>query len=206
MRNAKRLVLLTALCAIISCGGAGGGAGDKTSDNTPTPTNPNKPIDLKPVDNNPVPINPNKPIDLRPVNKRYTEIDFSKMNYDNTNYKFKEAENKDEIGKGEYGYNIYSSSYYYFKPDNTTSYKTKMIIKNGGIGLNVVPRTSGEFKFIDASMRSEIRKTINELKDKLKNLNEIEVNEGGTYVVFNSSVVNLSDTDIRSLLDRKIEK
>ena len=56
MRNAKRLVLLTALCAIISCGGAGGGG---TASNNPTPTNPNKPIDLKPA--------PNKPIDLKPV-------------------------------------------------------------------------------------------------------------------------------------------
>lgn len=65
MKKVKKLMFLTALCAIISCGPSGG----ETSNNTPTPipTNPNKPIELTPVDNEP--INPNKPIELTPVKK-----------------------------------------------------------------------------------------------------------------------------------------
>ncbi|WP_455043152.1 autotransporter outer membrane beta-barrel domain-containing protein [Leptotrichia buccalis] len=212
MRNAKRLVLLTALCAIISYGAAGGGAGDKTSDNTPTPTNPNKPIDLKPVDNNPTPVEPAPLPNTVNMGGRYTQISFSKINDDMKNYKFEEKKtNKFEIGKNQYGYKLQvethddSSGFTTIDFIYSTQYDKKMTIKDGGIGLDVyAPWNNWDFNFSD---KFDIVRAIHQVTAALVkghgNINAIDVKEGGTYITFNKSEFSLSDNAIKSLLDKK---
>ena len=226
MKNIKKLMLLTALCAIISCEGGGGtsAANGGTSasngptpsvpskptelkpvDNNPVPSEPNKPIELKPVDNEPIPINPNKPIELKPVNKRYTEIDFSKMNYNNTNYKFKPAKNINEVEKGEYGSSyIYNhilgkfyGSYDYIK-------NNKIIIKNGGIGIDAYyDYFGGTSDFTFSVIPGSIIQHINKLNE---NNNSIEVEEGGTYFIFNNVYLSLKDSPIKAILNSLKER
>ena len=225
MKNIKKLMLLTALCAIISCGGGGGtsAANGGTSasngptpsvsnkptelkpvDNNPVPSEPNKPIELKPVDNESIPINPNKPIELKPVKKRYTEIDFSKMSYDNTNYKFKPAQIENEVEKGEYRakgtYNDILSEFstiFDYKHNNT------MIIKDGGIGIDAYLFDGGTSEFTLGKISTSITQHIDKFK---KNNNRVEVNDGGTYIVFNNARLKLKDSPMKTILNSVKEK
>ena len=160
MRNAKRLALLTALCAIISCGAAGGGAGDKTSDNTPTPTNPNKPIDLKPVPNKPIDLKPvdDNPVKLTPVNPGTSPIPVNPgtpitpitpgvstisitpgQPFDYINYVQSPRSKRDKIGKmdnvannGQYGFSMSQFGAIDFGIDSDP---TQLTVEKGGVAF-----------------------------------------------------------------------
>ena len=158
IRNIRRLVLLTALCAIISCGGAGGG--DGTGSNNPTPTNP---------------VNPT--IKVGSGDLRYTKTKPSKITNDYINYlggfmymelsnantigqsgsickyctihtQYEEAMNKNIINSGEYGYEVIVDRENFFPSSlntmnaNGITYSSDSVpggqkILINGIGLNV---------------------------------------------------------------------
>ena len=110
MRNAKKLVLLTALCAIISCGGASGGGETANKNPTPTnPVNPNNPVNPGNPNNPSNPVNPTEPnLPIRNGDSRYTKTKLSEMNdkdYLKT-FQFLNAAGKNEIKNGEYGYDV----------------------------------------------------------------------------------------------------
>ena len=177
MRNVKRLVLLTALCAIISCGGGGGGG---TASNNPTPTNPNNPS------------NPGNPTDLtmRSGDSRYTKTKLEDMINEGQlmEFEFKEAKNKDEIKSEEYGYKLAMDSNGITYSPNTTPSAQKIVIKDGGIGLNV----ESDIYFNPSARDQEnkdkldyaINKIITQFANKFSNLREVEINEGGTLITF----------------------
>ena len=179
MRNVRRLVLLTALCAIISCGG-GGGSG--TTSNNPTPTNPNNPS------------NPGNPTDLtmRSGDSRYTKTKLEDMTDKDylKDFRFKEAVDKNEIKYEEYGYkaivdsdNFYPSSLTTMNTNgityspNTTPSAQKIVIKDGGIGLNV----ESDIYFNPSAQDQEdkdkldyaINKIITQFANKFSNLREV---------------------------------
>ena len=196
MRNAKRLVLLTALCAIISCGGGGGGG---TASNNPTPTNPNNPS------------NPGNPTDLtmRSGDSRYTKTKLEDMTDKDylKDFVFKEAADKNEIKYEEYGYKL-AMGYRNFFPSSLTTMdsngityssspttsSSKIVVENGGIGLSVNDR----MEYVDSSpsfhavpyqelkdkLDFAINKIITQFANKLPNLREIEIKEGGTLITF----------------------
>ena len=196
MRNAKRLVLLTALCAIISCGGGGGGG---TASNNPTPTNPNNPS------------NPGNPTDLtmRSGDSRYTKTKLEDMTDKDylKDFRFKEAVDKNEIKYEEYGYKL-AMGYRNFFPSSLTTMdsngityssspttsSSKIVVENGGIGLSVNDR----MEYVDSSpsfhavpyqelkdkLDFAINKIITQFANKLPNLREIEIKEGGTLITF----------------------
>ena len=206
MRNAKRLVLLTALCAIISCGAAGGGG--ETANNNPTPTNPVNP-------NNPVnPGDPGKTIGMRQAESRYTRTKLEDMTDKDylKDFRFKEAVDKNEIKYEEYGYkatmdydNFYPSNLNTMNADgityspNPNTSAQKMVIKNGGIGIDV-GNAVGDPSYQEAKDKLDfaINKIITQFAKKLPNLKEIEINEGGTLITFDGQAMDNSFLSIDS--------
>ena len=192
MRNAKRLVLLTALCAIISCGGGGGGG---KGSNNPRPTNP--------PSNPSNPGDPGETIGMRQAESRYTRTKLEDMTDKDylKDFRFKEAVDKNEIKYEEYGYkaivdsdNFYPSSLTTMNTNgityspNTTPSVQKIVIKDGGIGLNV----ESDIYFNPSARDQEdkdkldyaINKIITQFANKFSNLREVEINEGGTFIAF----------------------
>ncbi|WP_369717257.1 autotransporter outer membrane beta-barrel domain-containing protein [Leptotrichia alba] len=192
IRNVKRLVLLTALCAIISCGGGGGGG---KGSNNPRPTNP--------PSNPSNPGDPGKTIGMRQAESRYTRTKLEDMTDKDylKDFRFKEAVDKNEIKYEEYGYkaivdsdNFYPSSLTTMNTNgityspNTTPSVQKIVIKDGGIGLNV----ESDIYFNPSARDQEdkdkldyaINKIITQFANKFSNLREVEINEGGTFIAF----------------------
>ena len=122
MRRIKKLMLLTALCAIISC--SGGGGGGVTADNSPTPTNPSNPGNTVVPGNPSLPGYSEKPGDpsnkYRPVLpngkvfSRYTETNLENMLVKDSlpNMKVSPATDITNVQKGEVAYRMLLKPYY----------------------------------------------------------------------------------------------
>ena len=201
MKNIKKLMLLTALCAIISCGGGGGTSatnGGTSASNGPTPSTP---------------INQN--IIMKQAESRYTKTKLENMTDINylKDFEFKEAVNKDEIRSEEYGYKLTmeNTGYNRFFPSNLTtidstgityssnptSSASKIIVGSEGIGISVNDRmeyvsssyvsssySKVPYQEVKDKLDFAINKIITQFAKSLPGLTEIEVKEGGTLITF----------------------
>ena len=201
MKNIKKLMLLTALCAIISCGGGGGTSatnGGTSASNGPTPSTP---------------INQN--IIMKQAESRYTKTKLENMTDINylKDFEFKEAVNKDEIRSEEYGYKLTmeDTGYNRFFPSNLTtidstgityssnptSSASKIIVGSEGIGISVNDRmeyvsssyvsssySKVPYQEVKDKLDFAINKIITQFAKSLPGLGEIEIKEGGTLITF----------------------
>ena len=192
----KKLMLLTALCAIISCGGGGGTSatnGGTSASNGPTPSTP---------------INQN--IIMKQAESRYTKTKLENMTDINylKDFEFKEAVNKDEIRSEEYGYKLTmeNTGYNRFFPSNLTtidstgityssnptSSASKIIVGSEGIGISVNDRmeyvsssyNKVPYQEVKDKLDFAINKIITQFAKSLPGLGEIEIKEGGTLITF----------------------
>lgn len=127
------------------------------------------------------------------------------MNYDNTNYKFKPAENGNEVEKGEYGhwgnYNNILGEFWSFYDSKKNS---KIIIKNGGIGIDAYYVYFGSYgTFERAMMVASLTQNLDKLS---KNNTSFDIENGGTYIVFNNARLYLKDNLIKNTVNLVKEK
>ena len=196
MKKLKRLMLLTALCAIISCGSGGGGGSPEVS-NVPTPIIPGSPTPVTP--GSPTPVTPGTPgsptVPVTPPvvvnNTRYTTTpDITKLKegiYDGVEYT-QEGDNASHNGHtttiGAMKYGLKWSRSISINPS------TVMTVEKDGAAFLVEI-----FDYID---ETRINYILNNITNP-DNLN-LTMKEGSNLLVLDEAVVRLSNHDFSNII------
>ena len=198
MKKWKRLMLLTALCAIISCGSGGGGESPEVS-NMPTPIIPGSPT---------VPVNPGTPIN--PGNPGSPTSPVTPPVVVN-NTRFTTAPDITKLKEGIYDGDEYTqdgnnASHNGF---NTTIGAMKYGLKLDKVGAtSIYPSTVMTVQKDGAAFWVEMKDGIG--KEKIKNLLSTKINdghnlsldmkEGSNLLVVEKAFIALSDSDFSNIL------
>ena len=195
-RKLRNLMLLTSLCAILSCS-----SNDRTFIADSTPTDPKDPSIIIPVPNKPTdpskPIDPSKPDPEKPpvvdASSRFTTTpDITKLKegiYDSPKYEQKNSNNSNLgvttiIDSMKYGFDVYGSM--------LVLPSTKMIVKKDGAAFWKDVHSSVINKNFIKNLTTSYLKDIDNLT--------LTMEEGSYLFMFQDAVINLSDSNFSNIL------
>ena len=196
-RRLRNLMLLTSLCAILSCSSGGGGSGGKSYIENNTPINP--PI-VNPTPGTP-PVTPGSSVTPPVVvnNTRYTTTpDITKLKerlYDRINYTQDNDNNVYNgnttiIGDRKYGFKLDKDDPISIKPS------TVMNVKKDGAAFDIT--------FLYTPSVTEIRNILN---DKIKNAHNLKLNmdPDSNFLLVEFATIKLSDPDFSNIIPNALK-